>query len=56
MPLGDAVRSAEVPSAISAQPVTLRRIVTSRTPDGRTMLFHAKWRAEFDVPTEPKID
>lgn len=21
-----------------------------------SMLFHAKWRAEFDVPTEPKID
>jgi hypothetical protein len=21
-----------------------------------TMRFHAKWRAEFDVPTEPKID
>ncbi len=22
----------------------------------RTMLFHAKWRAEIDVPTDPKID
>jgi len=21
-----------------------------------TMLFHAKWRSEFDVPTEPKMD
>lgn len=39
-------------------PVTVRGEILSepRAWTDATMLFHAKWRAEFDVPTEPKID
>lgn len=43
---------------LGSAPVTVRgEIVTEpyTWTDG-SMLFHAKWRAQFDVPTEPKID
>ncbi len=40
------------------QPVTVRGEIASQPHawTDATMLFHAKWRAEFHVPTEPKID
>jgi len=41
-----------------SRPVAVRGEIVSQPHAwaDATMLFHAKWRAEFDVPTEPKID
>ena len=43
---------------LGAAPVSVRgEIVTEPyTWTDASLLFHAKWRAQFDVPTEPKID
>jgi len=40
-------------SPVSFQASTL---VDAYTWTDRSMLFHAKWRAEFDVPSDPKFD
>jgi hypothetical protein len=52
-------RSAEVRVRNLGQaPVSFQATVVSMpyTWTDRSMLFHAKWRGQFDVPTEPKID
>lgn len=43
---------------LGSAPVTVRGELATQpyTWTEATMRFHAKWRAEFDVPTEPKID
>ncbi len=43
---------------LGGSPVTVQGDIVSQpyTWTDATMLFHAKWRSEFDVPTEPKID